>query len=219
MNTETQETIDINSLSASELEALLKKKKASEAKKLEKEKVEYEAKRDETIFTIHNTAQALARELGEFKTFCHIAMDEQQAKLEGYGKINKKSKGGFSITNNDDTLRVVRRLDTEPTWDERASKGSELIKDFLGDKIKKRDLDTYKILMGFLERNAKGDLEFARVMDLYKHEAMFEDQRWKEGLRLIKESFSNHLKGFGYEFKIKGADGKWQSLLLNFSSI
>lgn len=217
MNTETP--IDITTLSAKELMDLATKKAKQENAKLEKEKAAYEANRDEKVFEIINTAQTLARELGEFKLFCHLTMDEQQHKLDEYGKINKKSKGGFSVTNSDDTLRVTRRRDTEPVWDERASKGTQLIKDFLGDTIKKRDVSLYEILMGFLERNEKGDLEFARVMDLYKHESKYQDERWQEGLRLIKESFSNHLKGFGYEFKIKGEDGKWQNLLLNFSSL
>ena len=209
----------INDLSASELEQILAKKKKDESTKLEKEKKQYEAERDETIFKVINTATKLAEELTGFKTFCHLEMDNQQAKLEGYGKIRSNSKGGFSITNTDDTMRVTRRRDTEPVWDERAGKGVQLLKDFLGDTIKKRDEKLYDILIGFLERNDKGDLEYSRVMELYKHEDKFTDERWKEGLRLIKEGFSNHLKGFGYEFKIKAADGKWTGILLNFSSL
>ena len=73
--------------------------------------------------------------------------------------------------------------------------------------------------MGFLEKNQDGDLEYSDVMNLYKHENEFNDPRWKEGLKLIKESFSNHLKGYGYEFKVKADDGKWQKLYLNFSSL
>lgn len=218
MNTEAT-TKPATELSAAELRDLLAKKEKAERAALEKEKKEYEASRDETIFKMVNTAQTLFNELGEFKTFCHIEMENQAKKLEGYGKIRSNSKGGFSITNADDTMRVTRRRDTEPVWDERAGKGVDLIKDFLGDAIKKREEKLYEILMGFLERNDKGDLEFARVMELYRHEDKYQDERWKEGLRLIKESFSNHLKGFGYEFKIKGTDGKWTNLLLNFSSI
>eukprot|EP01038_Epipyxis_sp_PR26KG_P000918 gene918-1293_t len=135
-------------------------------------------------------------------------MDNQANKLANYGKIRGNSKGGFSVSDRNDTMKVTRRRDTEPVWDERSTKAIELIKEFLGDAIKKRDLDMYEILMGFLERNEKGDLEYARVMDLYKHEAKFDDERWKEGLRLIKESFSNHLKGFGYEFKFRNDEGK-----------
>lgn len=214
-----QMTPDIENLSTAQLEELLKKKKKEEATTLAKEKEAYEKRRDEVITNIITTAKTLFKELGEFKAYCHIEMDKQAEQLAGYGKIRSNSKGGFSITNADDTMRVTRRRDTEPVWDERSTKAVELIKDFLGDAIKKRDTKMYDILMSFLERNEKGDLEYSRVMDLYHHEDKFDDPRWKEGLRLIKESFSNHLKGYGYEFKIKGEDGKWENLYLNFSSL
>lgn len=219
MNTES-ETQNVKELSTQELEALLKQRKAAEAKRLEKEREAYEKNRDEKIFDMINTARTLFKELEEFKQFCHIEMEKQGLKLSEYGKLRSNSKGGFTVKNSDDTMRVTRRRDTEPSWDERSQKAIELIKDFLGDSIKKRDVKMYEILMSFLERNANGDLEYSRVMDLYKHEDKFDDARWKEGLRLIKESFSNHLKGFGYEFKIKNeASGKWDNLLLNFSSL
>jgi len=210
---------DLSNLTTAELEELLKNKKKEEANALAKEKLAYEKKRDEVVSNVITTAKTLFRELSEFKAYCHIEMDNQALKLAEYGKIRSNSKGGFSVTNTEDTMRVTRRRDTEPVWDERSTKAVELIKDFLGDAIKKRDTKMYDILMSFLERNANGDLEYSRVMDLYRHEDKFDDPRWKEGLRLIKESFSNHLKGFGYEFKIKDETGKWQNLYLNFSSL
>lgn len=216
MNTETLEKKDYTT---AELEQMLKERKKQEALKAEKEKQAYENGRDEMIEKVILTAKTLFRELGEFKTFCHIEMDKQAVKLSEYGKIRSNSKGGFSVTDKNDTMRVTRRRDTEPVWDERSGKAVELIKEFLGDAIKKRDIKMYEILMSFLERNANGDLEYGRVMDLYKHEDKFDDPRWKEGLKLIKESFSNHLKGYGYEFKVKGEDGKWENLYLNFSSL
>lgn len=219
MSTETQ-TLDPSKLSTAQLEALLKQRKATEQKQLAKEKEVYEKDRDEKVFNIINTAKILFKELSEFKAYCHIEMDKQAIKLSEYGKIRSNSKGGFSVTNTNDTMRVTRRRDTEPVWDERSVKAIELIKEFLGDTIKKRDLKLYEILLSFLERNANGDLEYSRVMDLYKHEDKYDDPRWKEGLRLIKESFSNHLKGFGYEFKMKDeATGKWSNILLNFSGL
>lgn len=219
MSTNSQ-TLDPSKLSTSELEALLKQRKESEAKKLEKEKKAYEADRDKKVFDMLKTAQTLFKELKEFKQYCHIEMDKQAVKLSEYGKIRSNSKGGFSVTNSDDTLRVTRRRDTEPAWDERSTKAVALIKDFLGDTIKKNNLKVYEVLMTFLERNQNGDLEYSRVMELFKHEDKWDDPRWKEGLRLIKESFSNHFKGFGYEFKIKDeTTGKWDNILLNFSGL
>lgn len=209
----------ISEMTTKELEAFLKQKKAAEAKLLEKEKIEYEKKRDEIVSNIFTTANVLFKELGEFKQYCHIEMENQAVKLAEYGKIRGNSKGGFTVTNSDDTMRITRRRDTEPTWDERSTKAVELIKDFLSDTIKKRDVKLYEILIGFLEKNGIGDLEYSSVMNLYSHEDKFDDERWKEGLRLIKQSFSNHFKGYGYEFKFKEEDGKWQKIILNFSSL
>lgn len=209
----------VSQLSTAELEALLKQSQEADRKKLEKEKAEYEKNRDKAVMTMFATANALFTELKEFKTFCHIEMDKQGVKLSEYGKIKSTSKGGFQLTNSDDTMRIVRRRDTEPSWDERSVKAVELIKDFLGDTIKKKNIKLYEILIGFLQKNAKGDLEYSSVMNLYSHEDKYDDPRWKEGLRLIKESFSNHFKGFGYEFKFKNEQGKWESIVLNFSSL
>lgn len=208
-----------SNLSIAQLEELLKKQKAKEAKKREAEKAAYEADRDEKVHAILITAKTLFKELTEFKAYCHVEMEKQAEALNKYGKIRSNSKGGFSVTDSEDNFRVTRRRDTEPSWDERSIKAVELIKDFLSETIKKRDVKLYQILMGFLERNANGDLEYSRVMDLISHEDKYDDQRWKEGLKLIKESFSNHFKGYGYEFKHKTPDGKWQNILLNFSSL
>src|SRR5690606_20895341 len=154
-----------------------------------------------------------------FKTLATVEMDKQAKSTAKYGTIPTTSKGGFTITHSDNERRITRRRDTDPVWDERGHKGVELIRDFLYDYVKKRDVDLFEILLSFIERNQKGELEYAKVMSLLQHENKFDDPRWKEGLRLVKESYSLVLRGFGYEFKEKNAQGKWVRLELNFSSI
>lgn len=216
MNTTQDTTAE---LTEEQLEAKLKELRAKKAKAAEREKKEYERKRDETINLIMKLALQTNEYLTELKNLCHNRMEEQAELLNNYGQMRSNSKGGFSITNEAGDYRITRRRDTEPIWDERSIKAQELIREFLGETIKKRDLKTYEILMSFLQKNEKGELEYARVMILLQHEAKYDDPRWVEGLRLIKESYSNHLKGFGYEVKRKGADGKWQTVNLQFSSI
>lgn len=209
----------VDEMSTEELEALLARRKERQLKQQQRETEEYIAKRDKAVQAMLNKATKLMRKLDQFKAFVAEEMERQADRTAKYGKIRTNSKGGFSITSNDGTLRVIRRRDTDPVYDERAVKGTELIKDFLGDTIKKRDLSLYEILIGFLERNDQGDLEYSKVMNLLKHKEKFTDERWTEGLRLILESYSLHLKGFAYEFKTKGPDGKWKPVSLNFSSL
>ncbi|MGY0034419.1 hypothetical protein [Pedobacter sp. NJ-S-72] len=73
----------------------------------------------------------------------------------------------------------------------------------MGDAIKKRDVKLYEILIKFLEKNQNGDLEYSAVFGLMEHEDKFDDPRWLEGLRLLKQSYTVTLKCFGYEFKKK----------------
>lgn len=214
------ETVTKKEMSIEELELMLEKKKAAQQKRLEKERVAYITERDKNIQELIEDAYALNVAIKTFKGRVAHTMQLQSDKLADYGKIRKNSKGGFSITNEAGDKRIVRRRDTEPTWDERGDKGVAMLKDFLGDVVKKRDLELYEILMGFLERNEKGDLEYSRVMDLLKHENKWNDKRWSEGLRLVKESYSNTMKGYGYQFMLRPEEGdKWESINLNFSSI
>ena len=206
-------------LTAEELKALLANKEKQEKAAKEEARKNYEVERDSAIGSLISEAYRLSVMLKAFKDEAHKVMEEQAEKLEQYGGIRSNSKGGFSLTDSKGNQRVTRRRDTEPVWDERATKGVDLLKDFLGDTVKKRDLKLYEILIKFLERNEKGDLEYAKVMDLLQHEDKFDDPRWVEGLKLVKEGYSISLKAFGYEFKVKGTDGKWGSLVLNFSSI
>jgi hypothetical protein len=205
MSTESQE------MTIEEMEAKVASMKKKRDAKRKKEREAYVADRDSNINDIIKEA---------FKEKTANLMVLQHEKLNNYGEIRKNSKGGFRIVNALGNQKIVRRRDTEPTWDERAEKGVSLLKDFLGDVVKKRDVKTYNLLMGFLLRNEKGDLEHSRVMELLKHEDYSTDNRWTEGIKLVKEGYSNVMKGYGYQFLHRPAEGdKWESINLTFSSL
>ena len=213
------ETTAINELTTADLEALLAKRKKDEKDKREAEKKAYEKEKDTTIESLWEEAEDLEQRASRLKNKCHVVMQQQQEKLNEYGGIRSNSKGGFSLPHSNGLIKVTRTRDTVPVWDERASKAVELIKDFLADTVKKRDADTYELLMEFVAKNENGDLEYEKVINLFKHQDRFTDPRWVNGLQLVKESYSLHFKSFGYEFKRKDANGKWQGLTLNFSSL
>lgn len=213
------ETVNVNELSTKELEQLLATKKANEKKQREAERRAYEKEKDQVVEDLFDEAMQIALATARFKEKCHVIMATQHKKLNNYGGIRSNSKGGFELMHSEGRISVRRRRDTDPKWDERATKAVELIKDFLADTVKKRDADLHDILMGFIERNNAGDLEYSRVMDLFKHQDKFNDPRWINGLQLIKESYSQHFKAYGYEFRHKQANGKMENLVLNFSSL
>jgi len=207
-------------MTTKELEEFLKAKKKEEAARRERERVKYEKERDEAVQQLMEEAREASLLLRRLKDKAEAIMDVQHQKLDEYGALRKNSKGGFYLTNTEGTARVARRIDSDPKWDERAEKGVDLIKEFLGDAVKKRDKKLFEILMSFLERNKKGDLEYAKVLTLMKHRDKYDDERWLEGLRLLEESYSLLRKGFAYYFEVKDRDGdKWQRVELNFHGV
>lgn len=197
----------------------LAEEEKKEQKQIEKRRKMYEEARDVMINCQYAEACEIAGILKEFKDRLHAAFEHHEEELRKYGGIRSNSKGGFSLIHSNGDIRVRRLRGTEPVWDERGAKGVDLIADFLKDTIKKRDLDTYEILIGFIQKNDKGDLEYSKVMQLLQHRDRFDDERWLKGLSLIQESYSISLRAYSYNFQKKNAEGKWESLEINFTSI
>lgn len=219
MNIEKFSKNTIDELTTEEMEAILSHKKKKEAEKQEKERKAYEAERDTDMGELIALATEIQNKAALLKELTHNKMEKHQEKLNNYGMIRSNSKGGFSLMHSDKTVRIKRRRDTQPIWDERSTKALELVHAFLYDTVKKRDQDLFEMLIGFLVKNKKGDLDYASVMNLLSHETRFEDPRWKEGLRLLKQSYSNFLKGYQYDFEKQNAEGKFERIELNFSAL
>ncbi len=213
-------TVDLSKLSAEDLKNILAQKQKAEKQAALRAKKEYEASRDEDMMELMQEVKFTSEIIKKLKDKTQLLLERHAQKLAHYGKIRSSSKGGFSLKNTAGTIKIRRRRDTLPNWDERSEKALELIKDFLQDTIKKRDQKLFEILYSFIARNKKGDLEYARVMNLLAHEDKYDDPRWVEGLRLIKESYSNLMRGYQYDFEeLDETTGKYARLDLNFSSI
>jgi len=214
------ETKQVQDLTTDELKALLAQKEAEQNAKREAARNKYEEERDFFVKDVIVNAVDLSEALSEFKKRLHQRFDEFQEKLNEYGEIRSNSKGGFSITTKDGKLRVKRYRSTMPSWDERSEKAMAMISDFLRDTVKKKDQKLFEILITFIQRNEKGELEYAKVMHLLQHRNKYNDPRWTEGLKLIEESYSNQLRGYGYEFYVKDeATGKFEKIEINFTAL
>lgn len=201
-----------------QLEQMLQAKKAEKQQQRQAERQAYEQKRDAFVKRVIGEAVSYHGLLKDFKADLVQSFEEFEKQLNEYGEIRKNSKGGFSITSSDGKHRVRRMRATAPEWDERSKKGEALIIEFLQEQI--TDTKIHKLVMSFLQRNEKGELEYSRVMNLLNMKADFDDPRWVEGLELMQESYNITLRAFQFEFQVKDDNtGKWQRLEMNFSSI
>lgn len=186
----TEAKVAAENLSTAELRKLLDQRVQQENAETRKKKAEYEAGREVTIEYLIKKAQELASLKKSFLADAHQRMQKQAVSLKEYGLMRKNSQGGFQLVSNNDKFKVVYRTDKRPYFDERANEAETLLMEFLKDTIKKKDQTVYNIIVSLLARNKNGALEFSRIQKLYQYEESYSDPRWKEALRLLKESFN-----------------------------
>lgn len=203
-----------------QLEAMLAEKKQKRAAEREAKKQEYEDLRNHLCKTIMEKVVKLHHEMSAFKEFLDHEMEQQAERLYEYGAMRANSKGGFSIKDSQQDIRITRKRNTQPEWDERAEKAEQLLRDFFTDVVSVRDNKLAEMLMSFLVKNKEGQLKYSSVMKLFQHRDKFDDARWQEALTLLEESYKSVLSKYYYTFDIKNEkNGEWEQLSLNMSSL
>ncbi|UFK27491.1 DUF3164 family protein [Elizabethkingia phage TCUEAP3] len=208
-------TIDLKSVSAEELEAALAEKKETERLAREKQRTDYEALKKETIDELAPIAEDLHLQLSRFKGKAFSQIGALYELLQVYSKRHQDGKGNFEISNEDYKIQFKRQ--GKGTFDERSHQAEQHIIDFINNRFG-GDADTRDFIMLCLERK-KGALDVDQVQKLYSMEDRFNDENWKEGIKLLKESYSFiHSKDYVTVSK-KDRNGAWKPLVLNFSSL
>lgn len=206
-------------MSVEQLEALLAQKRKAEETRKRREREAYEKNVDEKITTIVEKAIGKSGLLYDFYKESIRTLEELREKLNQYGEIKSTSKGGFQRKSADGRYKVIYKYATICDWDERSLKAEELLKDFLKDVVKKRDQALFDIIISLIEKNKDGKLEYSRIQTLYSHEGKFDDPRWKEAIRLFKESFRATGSKYRLDFYVRNdATGKYDQIPLNFSN-
>ncbi len=208
-------TIDINQLSTEELEAALAQKRESERLTRENQRKSYESLKIETIQDLAPMADELSLSLMRFRDKAFTQLGTLYSLLQDYSKRHQDGKGNFKIENND--FRILFKRQGKGTFDERSEQAEKHIIDFLNTRYN-GDLDTKDLILSLMERK-KGDLDINMIQKLYNMEDRFDDENWREGIRLLKESYSfKHSKDYISFFK-KGRNNQWEGINLNFSNI
>ena len=211
--------IDLDSLTTDQLEAMLaEKKKEQKAQKLAARE-NYEKSRDTLVEQLVARAKVLNAQMQDFKQYAIDQLEAFRETANDYGDIRKNSKGGFSLRHRATSEMVSLDRNSIPEYDERAASAEGLLKEFLEDKVKKRDLPTYRTIMALMERNKQGDLTPSRIASLLKVKDNYDDPRWIKAMELFEESFRIREISYSVSFFRKDSMQKDQAIVLTFASI
>lgn len=196
-------TIDVSALSAQELEELLAKKRKQEQADYNAKKEEFESAGDNIADAYVEEAKAIRECLVDFKTRAINRMLEYREEANIYGGVRKGSKGGYSVRSRKTDNKIALVRDVKSEYDDRAKIAEQLIKEFLADKVKKRDQDSYEFIVSLLEKNAKGGYEPAMIAKLLKQKDRWQDERWQRAMQLFTEAHNTIFKKLNVRFWFK----------------
>lgn len=206
---------DLSKLSDEDFQVEMKRREAIKQEKKQAQKQAYLDLKDETIVCLSKDALMLHNRLKEFKNTAFEAMQAYHELLLEYSGREADEKKSFKIEN--ETFKILYQRQGKGTFDERADQAEKHIIDFV-NKHFQSDKDTQDFIFTLLERN-KGELDINSVQKLYAMEDRFEDENWKKGISLLKESYTySHSKDY-IRFQEKDEKGVWQTINLQFSSI
>lgn len=214
MNTETQK-VDLSQMSDAEFEAEMQRRNLAKVEQQEKARNDYEGLKKDVVVNLCNKAIRVNKILKWFKNQSFSDMQTLYEMLKEYSNRHKDGKGNFQVEH--ENFRVSYKRQGKPHFDERSHQAEKHIIDFVNTKFE-NDVDTKDLVMSLLERK-KGELDINLVQKLYAMENRFQDENWKRGIELLKESYSySHSKDY-IGFETKNEKGEWQTINLQFSNI
>lgn len=197
-----------------ELERLLTEKREASRLLKEKQRNDYETLKNETVTELCQEAMECSEALKTFKTKSFESMQAFYVLMQEYGKHRTGGKGTFKIEHNGFRIEYARQ--ETGTFDERSLLAEQHIIDFINSSFDGNE-KTRKLIMLALERK-KGNLDTKQVQKLHSMEDDFDNESWREGLRLFKESFfRTHTKDY-IRFYMRNENNKWEQINLQYSN-
>ncbi len=212
--------IDLSKLSAAELEQMLKEKKKEENALQEAKRKRYEDDRNALISDLGGFAETLVLQMLDLKRASFIQLSAFREQMLEYGSLRRgeRNKGSFEIKNED--YKIIFTSQINKRFDERAELAETKLRAFLESFIRKKDKAVYSLVKSLLEKNKAGDYDIDLINRLYKMENDFEDQNWKDAIRLFKESYNPYgTAQYVRFFKKNTTNNAWEAIVLDFAKL
>lgn len=210
-------TKPITEMSAAEIEAFLKDKKASETKQQESRKKAYSVDKENFLTEVSTKFKEIQSILSVVKndTILH-SENFNKMKYELEGKLVKEAKS-FELKN--DNVKIVVENQDKFDFNDNAIVHINAIKDIFREKFEARNKGFYNLLDGILMKNSKGEYD-AKLLNKARRQAK---ELGDEVLMLEFDKLNDCLVVVGtakyVRVYIKDDKNRWKDVSLSFSSL
>lgn len=210
-------------MTAEELEAFkaFKAQKAAEEEEA-KRKADRQAYSELVDDTVNESMDALLR-------LSHTITKVKKAVWDAFDRVKEMKKdlfgtkegGQFShtFTTSGGDVRIILGVNTIDTYKDTAEDGVAMVKEYIQSLAKDAESEALvEAVLNLLAKDKKGTLKAGRVLQLEKLAEKSGNDRFKEGVRIIKEAYRPQTTAKYIQAQMKSLEtGKWVSLPLGIT--
>lgn len=164
-------------------------------------------------------AKLLNEKLSEFKELSKRLNDEVFTAAMADFKASAATKGNYTWFNFDRSVKIEVSVNERIEFDDLTIKAcKEKLDEFLNANVESKH-DFVKQLVTDAFATTRGKLDAKKVMSLLRYENKIHDALFQESLSLLKQSIRRPDSRMYYRISERQADGSYQVIDLNFSSI
>ncbi len=180
----------------------------------------YEKKAERELAKIARTAISLNAKLVEFKDHVQVTVRElyEQYMAENNGKLGK-NKGNVSLYNFDRSVKVEVNVNEQITFDDLGIENVRAkLMAFIDDNIN-REKEFIVALVKSAFETSRGKLDVKKVLSLKKHASRIKSPQYQEAMHLLDKAIRRPRSKTYFRVWIRNAEGGYDDVQLNFSSI
>jgi hypothetical protein len=170
-------------------------------------------------YTLLVRAKSLHKKLTEFKELSRRLNDEVFTAAMADFKASPETKGNYTWYNFNRSIKIEVSVNDRIEFDDLTIKAcKEKLDEFLDANVESKH-DFVKQLVTDAFATTRGKLDAKKVMSLLRYEDKIKDALFQESLALLKQSIRRPESRMYYRISERQADGSYQVIDLNFSSI
>ena len=213
-------TVDISKMTMAEQDALLRELKARRDGERKATRDAYEGLKSGFVSEVRDRVHFEHSGVSSFKKWLMAEVEGFRQVMAEYGEINTKQMS-FTVAGED--FKISSKTNKVKRFDERADMAAERLVKFLKEWIRGQkdgtDNPMYQLAMLAIERNAKGDLDYKQVSNLYKLEGKFNSAEYSAIMELFRESHIIEGTATHYYFWKKDDNGVWRKIEISFNML
>lgn len=213
------ETVDLSQLSASDLEAEIKRRKEAEKKEKAAQKKQFETDKEDFVKHTASKFTYLNKELKQLKDLVITQANELYERMYELNDREPKAAKSFSLKNHADTIRVTVERQERFEFNEEAIVHINAIKDTFKKKFANRNKGFYNILERILIKNSKQEYDPKLLAKARREVRELGDENLISEFDKLDECQKITGSQMYCRVHVKNDKNKWEDVSLQFSSL